>query len=97
MRNHLLLVYLFSNEFLFLEFFNIKQELNNTTRGFSCFRFIPGRQDEILAIKSEEVGTKTASCILFYFIFFVLIIFYFLKLYIIIYFVYLNYFRYNDF
>jgi soluble calcium-activated nucleotidase 1 len=32
--------------------------LDNPTRGFSCFKFIPGRRGEILAIKSEEVDDK---------------------------------------
>jgi len=30
-------------------------------RGFSCFKFIPGRNGEIVATKSEEVGTDTAT------------------------------------
>ena len=35
------------------------------TRGYSSFRFVPGTHDFIiLAIKSEEVNGKIATCIL---------------------------------
>lgn len=34
------------------------------THGFSSFKFIPGTNDRIiLALKSEEIGSKTASYI----------------------------------
>jgi len=39
-------------------------EIIAPTRGFSAFRFIPGRPNEILAIKSEEVGSTAASFML---------------------------------
>lgn len=32
------------------------------TRGFSTLKFIPGRPNEIVAIKSEESGEKQRSC-----------------------------------
>jgi len=51
-----------SEKFSHAEKFTIGS-LDNPTRGFSCFKFIPGRRGEILAIKSEEVGDKTNTYI----------------------------------
>lgn len=42
-------------------------QMLNQYRGYSSFKFLPGSQDKIvLAIKSEEIKGKIASCILTY-------------------------------
>jgi soluble calcium-activated nucleotidase 1 len=36
------------------------------TRGFSSLKFIPGKNNEIIALKSEEIGDKMVSFILIF-------------------------------